>query len=429
MNGTALPAIEAPSKPTPEPDNRSVEDILAFLGEDTKSTSSNGKKSKGKKGKATKDSNSKQDSKTTTSITPSKTSANSTDSSKTTDTSSSTPGSPKESQNGATTQHAPSSAPSFPQIKTAVESVPLPITKIDFAPEDKSITVEHVVLAGKPKTLNVSASSSSSAASSTSVFSSSTRVSISCDECAQDLCSCSAQDSTISASAPQPNNILSGSMLSHLTFPSPFSATSASSNNTPAVGSPQLPPGIATLMHHHHQHPTTATPPQRFSSPSAVSPSAPMLYQPLSNFFPTAPPGLDLPPGLSVPPGLSIPHPHDALPTPTPLTSSASLHSSDGGILDPASSFAIETSSYPMPVLTSSSSSAQYYWGMPEEEDILKTSQDGIMEDDPDFELELAEFRQSLELGLRSPGSTYQRNLHSSGNHSSQSGNKPVGAY
>lgn len=434
MNGTAPLAIEASPKATPEPDNRSVEDILAFLGEDSKSSASNGKKAKGKKGKAAKEIS--KDSNGSAKSTPSKPAKTSGSDDSTDALIEITPASPvtTPASNGAketkiqvqaADARPASQQPHLPVSPTSIAS------KIEVASISKSSEPEVATLNPKSKTLNISASSSSSASSSTSTSSTNTHASVACDECAQELCACGPRHEQQEA-PPAPSNILSGSMLTHLTFPSPFSAPTPAA--APTVGSPALPPGLNTYMMQHMatSAATTAAPPT-------------MVYQPLTNFFPDpfaavasaasasvvshprggAPPGLDLPPGLSVnrqspirsPSSSAIAPPPGILQTSTELSSSAS-------ILDLDSTFANETSS--CPVFTPSSS-AQYYWGAPEEDDILKTSQDGL--DDPDFELELAEFRQSLELGLRSSGNTMQHNLHSSGNHSSQSGNKPVGAY
>lgn len=422
MNGTAPPAIEAPPRASTEPDNRSVEDILAFLGEDAKS--SNGKKAKGKKGKAakeiSKDSNSKQDAKST----PSKDSKSATTASD----SSKSPSKPVPADAEPITA-PPTLQPAKPQISFPADVRPsshpisspkstAPAVNILPASGDNMRASGSIAMNGKPKSLNISASSSSSASSSTSSSSTNTRASVACDECAQDVCMCHSPHEQVEA-APVVSNILSGSMLTHLTFPSPFSAPSPAT--APEIGSPALPPGLNTFMMKEH------------ASLFGASPTPPTTYQPLANFLPdpfAAPPGLDLPPGL---PLQHMPHrspSYNAMNSATGLHTSTELTSSTSGLrLDLSSPFAMETSSFTLPPLTDSSSSAQYYWGAPGDDDILKTSQDGLDEEDPDFENELAEFRQSLELGLRSSTNSFQRNLHSSGSHSSQSGNKPVGAY
>lgn len=422
MNGTAPPAIEAAPKSSSEPDNRSVEDILAFLGEDSKS--SNGKKAKGKKGKAakeiSKDSSSKQDGKPVASP-AAKSASTASDSSKSPSKDISATAEPITAPSTSQSAKPQISSPidarstsSFPSTQAAAT----PTVNVLPASGDDVRASGSIAMNGKPKTLNISASSSSSASSSTSSSSANTRASVACDDCAQDVCECPLPHEQAEV-APVVSNILSGSMLTHLTFPSPFSAPTPAA--APQMGSPALPPGLHSFMMQEH------------ASRFAASPTPPVTYQPLANFLPdpfAAPPGLDLPPGLPLPQHSPIRSPsYNAINPVTGLQTSAELASSTSrlglGLSDP---FVMETSSFTLPPLTDSSSSAQYYWGAPGDDDILKTSQDGL-DEDPDFENELAEFRQSLELGLRSSNNSFPRNLHSSGNHSSQSGNKPVGAY
>ena len=498
LNGTATatPAIEAP-KTQPEPDNRSVEDILAFLAEDKKPTTTNGAKKSGKgkksKGAAKSQADSvKSDSKPlSTTQTSSKTSSNA------------IPATNEPNQDLHTTFN--------------VESP----KRLDFEKESPSSTdtlgdVSHVEQENDQdqrvdeikKSLNLSASSntsSSSATSSTTVSSSvSSSILSSSPTSSFDDDSQSTRKLTGAVSNPAP-----------LTFPSMASTTAvapASVSHAPSTlnqlptapqnalsTSGQLPlfPGLSVFPLATPTHSLAINTPHNVGS-LVHMPTAP-VYQPIQNFFPPTssnlpaqlPPGLDLPPGLAVlqfsgetdalrtsggaaaapishlPPQPSlysypVATPHNVMQTQTPqrnppVNQMATL------LAHPDSSFAMETSSFSLPPLTSSSSSAQYYWGLEgevEEDEHAPASHSNMGSfEDPDFELELAQFRQSLELGIRRSSSSSSSSLvqnakhtnysaHTSlaggnasaaslhaqptstaSNHSTTTGNRPVGAY
>jgi hypothetical protein len=288
----------------------------------------------------------------------------------------------------------------------------------------------------------------------------------------------------------QGQNVLDGSMVSRLTFPSPFT--------TPPTA-PSVSSSTNTLLPQHlhqpHQHGGVAVAPQvtlppfpgapvPLPGPSMVVPG--QNYVSIHNFFPSQqqpqqdpktgfqkaqasgpPSSFDLPPGLEVPiqpatqsPAWSV-GPSRAVETaqqppnrnvdfsglygfPTTSNQVASFSATDGrgstsqgkggarllGLSDPESQFSLETSSFNFPILTSSSSSAQYYWGDDDEEDTqlyctstsIGRPSSGIQSDVPsylsyqdpppsstssshfhDYESELAEFRQSIEMDLLVP--------------------------
>jgi len=497
-NATAPPAIEA-AKTAPEPDNRSVEDILAFLGEDAKPSASNGGK-KGGKGKKSKGAAKSHPDAPKSDPLPSN---DTKDSSKHSPNPSSTMSDSVEHEE--TTSKAEASNP----IESQKESSSSPRKHSIISTTDK--VLYHDPLVDEPrvlkKSLNLSASSDTSSASASSYGTVPSSLSSSTHSLSP--------NSLLNDDHPsEPKSALNAPIPAHLTFPSmatlptsippspqlpPQTTMVAPIQATPLSSSGSLPTFPSTQALPAFPPHTHLQPPQHHAimnvTAPTMAPTAP-VYQPIQIFFPPAPsvgafgavpPGLDLPPGLNVmklngeaplrssggaisdvgiqpastPTSLYYPStisPHIApIHTPQQRTSPQQPLSVSHLLTIPDSSFAIETSSFPLPPLTSSSSSAQYYWGIGDEEDDEKSlsghSGVGAIED-PDFELELAQFRQSLELGIRysSPSTLNAMNTNfaatsegagtnaaaaalrqqttsSTSSHSTTTGNRPVGAY